>query len=127
VRQFQFVARGGQGIALAMLCTLLFLTFLDDTVVSVALCDLQTSLRAGVTDLQRVVGAYALTFARIMLGCGMIGGRTRPQEGHAGWRRSLLRRLRPVRGRKLPGLLMCVRPSPPSMGVCVRREPARNA
>jgi hypothetical protein len=30
-------------------------------------------------------------------------------------------------GRKLPGLLMCVRPSPPSMGVCVRREPARNA
>jgi hypothetical protein len=79
VRQFQFVARGGQRLVLAMLCTLLFLTFLDDTVVSVALCDLQTSLRAGVTDLQWVVGAYAFTFARIMLACGMIGGRTRPQ------------------------------------------------
>ena len=31
------VARGGQGLALATLCTLLFLTFLDNTVVSVAL------------------------------------------------------------------------------------------
>jgi EmrB/QacA subfamily drug resistance transporter len=67
------VARGGQGLALAVLCTLLFLTFLDNTVVSVALGDLQTSLRAGVTDLQWVVGAYALTFASIMLACGMIG------------------------------------------------------
>ena len=67
------VQRGGQGLALATLCTLLFLTFLDNTVVSVALGDLQTSLKAGVTDLQWVVGAYALTFASIMLACGMIG------------------------------------------------------
>ncbi len=65
--------RGGQGLALATLCTLLFLTFLDNTVVSVALGDVQTSLHAGVTDLQWVVGAYALTFASIMLACGMIG------------------------------------------------------
>ena len=35
------VPRGGQGLALATLCTLLFLTFLDNTVVSVALGDLQ--------------------------------------------------------------------------------------
>jgi EmrB/QacA subfamily drug resistance transporter len=67
------IPRGGQGLALATLCTLLFLTFLDNTVVSVALGDLQTSLKADVTDLQWVVGAYALTFASIMLACGMIG------------------------------------------------------
>ena len=67
------VPRGSQGLALATLCTLLFLTFLDNTVVSVALGDIQTSLQANVTDLQWVVGAYALTFASIMLACGMIG------------------------------------------------------
>jgi EmrB/QacA subfamily drug resistance transporter len=66
-------ARGGQALALATLCTLLFLTFLDNTVVSVALGDIQTSLHANVADLQWVVGAYALTFASIMLACGMIG------------------------------------------------------
>ncbi len=65
--------RGGTRLALATLCTLLFLTFLDNTVVSVALGDLQVSLKANVTDLQWVVGAYALTFASIMLACGMIG------------------------------------------------------
>ena len=52
---------------------MLFLTFLDNTVVSVALGEVQASLHAGVTDLQWVVGAYALTFASIMLACGMIG------------------------------------------------------
>jgi EmrB/QacA subfamily drug resistance transporter len=60
-------------VALGALCTLLFLTFLDNTIVSVALGDIQTSLAAGVTDLQWVVGAYALTFASLMLACGMIG------------------------------------------------------
>ena len=67
------MARGGRSLALATLCTLLFLTFLDNTVVSVALGDMQTSLKASVTDLQWVVGAYALTFASLMLACGMIG------------------------------------------------------
>ena len=67
------VARGGRSLALATLCTLLFLTFLDNTVVSVALGDVQTSLKANVSDLQWVVGAYALTFASLMLACGMIG------------------------------------------------------
>ena len=62
-----------EAFALTALCTLLFLTFLDNTVVSVALGDVQTSLHAGVTELQWVVGAYALTFASIMLACGMIG------------------------------------------------------
>ncbi len=64
---------GASSLALAALCTLLFLTFLDNTVVSVALGAIQTDLHAGVTDLQWVVGAYALTFASIMLACGMIG------------------------------------------------------
>jgi EmrB/QacA subfamily drug resistance transporter len=67
------VARGGRGLALTTVCTLLFLTFLDNTVVSVALGDVQTALKANVTDLQWVVGAYALTFASLMLACGMIG------------------------------------------------------
>jgi EmrB/QacA subfamily drug resistance transporter len=67
------VARGGQSLALATLCTLLFLTFLDNTVVSVALGDIQFGLKANVSDLQWVVGAYALTFASLMLACGMIG------------------------------------------------------
>lgn len=65
--------RGGRSLALASLCTLLFLTFLDNTVVSVALGNVQTDLHAGVSALQWVVSAYALTFASVMLACGMIG------------------------------------------------------
>ena len=65
--------RGGQSLALAVLCTLLFLTFLDNTVVSVALANIYTNLGASPTQLQWVVGAYALTFASLMLACGMIG------------------------------------------------------
>jgi EmrB/QacA subfamily drug resistance transporter len=65
--------RGGQGLALATLCTLLFLTFLDNTVVSVALGQIYTSPGASPTQLQWVVGSYALTFASLMLACGMIG------------------------------------------------------
>jgi EmrB/QacA subfamily drug resistance transporter len=69
----RIIPRGGQALALATLCTLLFLTFLDNTVVSVALGNIQTSLHTTVSDLQWVVGAYALTFASLMLACGMIG------------------------------------------------------
>src|ERR1700744_1759366 len=60
-------------VALAALCLLLFLTFLDNTVVSVGLGSLQTDLQASVAELQWVIGAYALTFAAMMLACGMIG------------------------------------------------------
>ncbi|HXP18978.1 MAG TPA: MFS transporter [Streptosporangiaceae bacterium] len=67
------VWRRHRPIALATLCTVLFLTFLDTTVVSVALANIQTSLHAGVSELQWVVGAYALTFASAMLIFGMIG------------------------------------------------------
>ena len=54
--------RRGTAFALAALCTLLFLTFLDNTVVSVALGDVQSSLGAGVQSLQWVVNGYALVF-----------------------------------------------------------------
>jgi EmrB/QacA subfamily drug resistance transporter len=60
-------------VALAALCLLLFLTFLDNTVVSVGLGSLQTDLQASISELQWVIGAYALTFAALMLACGMIG------------------------------------------------------
>ncbi|HLI39722.1 MAG TPA: MFS transporter [Streptosporangiaceae bacterium] len=63
----------GTPLALAILCTLLFLTFLDNTIVSVALGNVYTSLGASPAELQWVVGAYALTFASLMLACGMIG------------------------------------------------------
>ena len=67
------VARGGQSLALATLCTLLFLTFLDNTIVSAALGEVYSNPGASPTELQWVVGAYALTFASLMLACGMIG------------------------------------------------------
>jgi len=59
--------------ALATLCLVLFLTFLDITIVSVALAGIQTQLAAGVSSLQWVVGAYALTFAASMLTFGTLG------------------------------------------------------
>ena len=95
--------RGGRSLALAVLCTLLFLTFLDNTVVSVALGSVQTTLHAGVSALQWVVGAYALTFASMMLACGMIGdefGRKIVMLSGAG---RLLRRIGAVRRwRRIP-------------------------
>ncbi len=63
---------GGSALALGVLCTILFLTFLDNTVVSVALGSVQIDLHAGVSALQWVVGAYALTFAGAMLAFGMV-------------------------------------------------------
>jgi EmrB/QacA subfamily drug resistance transporter len=66
------VRHGGRAIALAVLSVVLFLTFLDNTIVSVALGNIQTQLHAGVSSLQWVVGAYALTFAGAMLAFGMV-------------------------------------------------------
>ncbi len=67
------VRYGGRSLALAVLCVVLFLTFLDNTIVSVGLGNIQTQMHAGVASLQWVVGAYALTFAGAMLGFGMVG------------------------------------------------------
>jgi len=55
------VPHGRQPLALAVLMVVLFLTFLDNTVVSVALGSVQGDLHAGVTALQWVVSAYAIT------------------------------------------------------------------
>jgi EmrB/QacA subfamily drug resistance transporter len=67
------VRHGGRSIALSVLCIVLFVTFLDNTIVSVALGNIQSELHAGVSELQWVVGAYALTFAGAMLAFGMVG------------------------------------------------------
>jgi len=67
------VRYGGRSLALAVLCTVLFLTFLDNTIVSIVLGNVQSQLHGGVTALQWIVGAYALTFAGAMLAFGMVG------------------------------------------------------
>jgi EmrB/QacA subfamily drug resistance transporter len=68
-------ARRRRGFAFAAVCTLLFLTFLDNTIVSVALGDIQEATHAGVQSLQWVVNAYALVFASMMLVAGTLGDR----------------------------------------------------
>ncbi len=62
-----------QQAALATLCFVLFLTFLDNTIVSVGLAAVQSNLHAGVTSLQWVVNGYALAFAAFMLAGGSLG------------------------------------------------------
>jgi multidrug resistance protein len=54
------------------LLSILFLTFLDNTVISAVLANVQSALHEGVSDLQWVVGAYALTFASLMLISGSL-------------------------------------------------------
>jgi EmrB/QacA subfamily drug resistance transporter len=60
-------------LGLATLLVVLFLTFLDNTIISVTLAAVQSSLHAGVTQLQWVVDAYALVFAAFMLSAGTLG------------------------------------------------------
>ncbi len=62
-------------LALATLSVILFLTFLDTTIMSVALYDLQQTLHTTVTDIQWIVNAYALLFASLMLAFGSLGDR----------------------------------------------------
>jgi EmrB/QacA subfamily drug resistance transporter len=66
---------GRRAFALAAVCAVLFLTFLDTTIVSVALASVQADLHAGVTQLQWVVNGYALTFASFMMVAGTLGDR----------------------------------------------------
>jgi EmrB/QacA subfamily drug resistance transporter len=58
---------------LATLLFVLFLTFLDNTIVTVVLANVQSDLHASVSQLQWVVNGYALTFASLMLSFGTIG------------------------------------------------------
>jgi EmrB/QacA subfamily drug resistance transporter len=62
-----------RSVALAAVCGVLFLTFLDNTIVSVALASLQGSLGIGVSGLQWVVDGYMLAFAALMLTGGTLG------------------------------------------------------
>jgi MFS family permease len=66
-------ARGHRGLALATLCAVLALTFLDNTIVSVALANMQLSLNAGVSSLQWIVDGYMLAFTGLMLTGGTLG------------------------------------------------------
>jgi EmrB/QacA subfamily drug resistance transporter len=68
-------ARLGQRRALLTLSSILFLTFLDTTIMSVALENLQSTLHTTVSDLQWIVNAYALLFAALMLAFGSLGDR----------------------------------------------------
>ncbi|MFZ0171819.1 MAG: MFS transporter [Acidimicrobiales bacterium] len=62
-----------RNLALATLSLVLFLTFLDNTIVSVVLAEVQSSLHTGVSQLQWVVNGYALVFASFMLSAGTLG------------------------------------------------------
>lgn len=64
-----------RGLSFGTVLGVLFLTFLDTTVVTVVLGDIQYTLGAGVIALQWVVNAYALPFAALMLFAGSLGDR----------------------------------------------------
>jgi EmrB/QacA subfamily drug resistance transporter len=68
-----FRQRHAREAALAAVCAILFLTFLDNTIVSVALADVQTSLSSSVSGLQWIVDGYMLAFAALMLTGGTLG------------------------------------------------------
>ena len=52
-----------------------FMLLLDITIVNVALPDIERSLGAGLSDLQWVIDAYALSLAAFLLTAGSIGDR----------------------------------------------------
>ncbi|HUY43873.1 MAG TPA: MFS transporter [Acidimicrobiales bacterium] len=64
--------RFGANLGFAALLAVLFLTFLDNTVASAVLTSVQSQLHAGVSELQWVVGSYALAFASLMLLSGSL-------------------------------------------------------
>jgi EmrB/QacA subfamily drug resistance transporter len=78
-------ASGGSGLAASglrrisnhfgfiALLSILFLTFLDNTIISAVLANVQSELHSGISQLQWVVGGYALAFASLMLMCGSLG------------------------------------------------------
>ena len=68
-----FRQRHSREAALGAVCAILFLTFLDNTIVSVALADIQSSLSVSVSGLQWIVDAYLLAFAALMLTGGTLG------------------------------------------------------
>ncbi|MCL2781146.1 MAG: MFS transporter [Actinomycetia bacterium] len=65
----------GPAAALLTACGVLFLTFVDTTIVSAGIRDIQSDLHAGAQALQWTVNAYALVFASLMLTAGSLGDR----------------------------------------------------
>jgi EmrB/QacA subfamily drug resistance transporter len=65
--------RHAREAALAAVSAVLFITFLDNTIVSVALADIQSSLSVSVPGLQWIVDGYMLAFAALMLTGGTLG------------------------------------------------------
>jgi EmrB/QacA subfamily drug resistance transporter len=74
-RRAEVASAGSRGAALTTVLAVLFLTFLDTTIVSVALGSIQDDLGAGVIPLQWVLNAYSLVFASLMLIAGSLGDR----------------------------------------------------
>src|ERR1035438_376091 len=70
-----FGLRVARHIAMIAVCMVMFLTFMDMTIVSVAIGSVQSHLHAGVSQLQWVVNGYGLTFASFMLLGGTLGDR----------------------------------------------------
>lgn len=66
--EFRFV----KAITLAAMCLALFMTYLDDTVVNLALPKIQTSLGSGVSGLQWILNAYTLAGASLILTSGTL-------------------------------------------------------
>src|SRR3954452_1739844 len=60
---------------LIAVCVATFMLLLDVTIVNVALPSIQTDLNAGLSSLQWVVDAYALTLASFLLVFGSLGDR----------------------------------------------------
>jgi EmrB/QacA subfamily drug resistance transporter len=60
---------------LVAVCTGVFMLLLDVTIVNVALPDIQKSLGAGLSQLQWVVDAYALSLAALLLTAGSVADR----------------------------------------------------
>jgi EmrB/QacA subfamily drug resistance transporter len=70
-------------LSLAVLSLVLFVTFLDNTIIGAALSQIQNELHADITALQWIVSGYALAFAALMLTFGTLGD-------HLGRRRVML-------------------------------------
>jgi len=67
------LSRMRRRLGLATLLLVLFLTFMDNTVISVTLANVQSTLHTGISQLQWVINGYALVFASFMLLFGTLG------------------------------------------------------
>jgi EmrB/QacA subfamily drug resistance transporter len=67
------LSRMRRRFGLATLLLVLFLTFMDNTVISVTLANVQSTLHTGISQLQWVINGYALVFASFMLLFGTLG------------------------------------------------------